>query len=143
MNLKKMVFLLGIVLLLPAVSLAVEHFVSIPGFSFDPPTLTIDQGDIVTWTNNHTVPHTTTSDDGTEWDSGTMAPGATFSYTFTSAGSFPYHCTIHPMMMGTITVEPATVPTLSEWGMIIMGLMLLAGGTVAIVRRFRPAESTS
>jgi plastocyanin len=143
MNLKKLICLSAVILSMPAISLATEHFVSIPGFSFDPASLTINQGDIVTWTNNHTVNHTTTSDDGTEWDSGTMAPGATFSHTFTTAGTFPYHCAIHPAMLGTITVEPATVPTLSEWGMIILALLLLAGGTVAVVRRFRPAESVS
>ena len=143
MHLRRMVCLLAVVLLLPAVGLATEYFVSIPGFSFDPATLTISQGDTVTWSNDHTVPHTTTSDDGTEWDSGTMNPGDTFSYVFNTAGTFPYHCNIHPSMLGTITVEPATVPTLSEWGMIILALLLLAGGTVAVIRRFRPSESTS
>jgi plastocyanin len=40
------------------------------------------------------------------FDSGNLAPGATFSFTFPAAGSYPYHCSIHPTMVGTITINP-------------------------------------
>ena len=61
-------------------------------------------GMTVTWTNNDFVDHTTTSN-GTGWNSGVVAPGGTFSVTFQSAGTFPYHCTIHPGMVGTVVVR--------------------------------------
>jgi plastocyanin len=48
--------------------------------------------------------HTSTSDNGA-WDSALLAPGASFSRTFQTAGTFPYHCTIHPNMVGTVTVQ--------------------------------------
>jgi plastocyanin len=58
----------------------------------------------VTWTNRDVIAHTSTADGGA-WNSGTIAAGGTFSRTFTSAGSFPYHCAIHPGMIGTVTVQ--------------------------------------
>jgi plastocyanin len=72
--------------------------------AFMPNPDTIAVGDTVTWTNNDSTAHTTTAD-GREWDSGTLAPGASFSRTFTAAGTFTYHCTIHPGMIGTVTVK--------------------------------------
>jgi plastocyanin len=54
--------------------------------------------------NNDTTTHTSTGSNGA-WDSGSIAPGASFSRTFPAAGSFTYHCTIHPGMVGTVTVQ--------------------------------------
>jgi len=48
--------------------------------------------------------HTTTSNTNT-WNSGTVAPGAKFSVTFPTAGTFPYHCAIHPGMVGSVVVR--------------------------------------
>jgi glucose/arabinose dehydrogenase/plastocyanin len=85
--------------------------VSIMNFAFQPATLTINPGDTVTWVNNDTAAHTSTSDTGV-WDSGTLASGQSFSFTFTSPGSFPYHCEFHPGMLGTIVVNgPTPTPT--------------------------------
>ena len=109
MVLKRTFLLYAIFLLVPVMVSATEYAVSIPGFLFSPAILTVAQGDTVTWTNDHTVNHTATSDDGLEWDSGVLTPGQSFSYTFTTAGAFPYHCAIHPSMTGTITVEPTGV----------------------------------
>jgi len=50
------------------------------------------------------VTHTVTSDNAA-WDSGNIPAGGTFKFTFTTAGTFPYHCTIHPGMTGTIIVQ--------------------------------------
>jgi plastocyanin len=58
----------------------------------------------VTWTNNDNTTHTSVSD-GNVWNSGAIAPQASFSRTFPTAGSFPYHCSIHPNMVGTVTVQ--------------------------------------
>jgi plastocyanin len=78
--------------------------VSIVNFNFQPSGLTVAAGTAVTWTNTTTdTTHTTTSNDGV-WDSGHLDPGKTFSFTFTRAGTFAFHCNIHPSMTGTITV---------------------------------------
>jgi plastocyanin len=82
------------------------HTVDIAGFAFSPSTLTIAVGDTVTWTNSHSEAHTATASGGA-FDSGTLNPGQSFSFTFTAAGSFPYVCNFHPEMTGTITVQAA------------------------------------
>lgn len=78
-------------------------------FAFSPATITIKVGTTVTWTNNTGAPHTVTSDDGTTFDSGINTPisanGGTFSFTFTKAGTFTYHCQIHPFMKATVIVQ--------------------------------------
>jgi plastocyanin len=73
------------------------------GFSFSPSMLTIKVGTTVTWTNNSSAPHTVTSDSGA-FNGSLGGSGATFSFTFTRAGTFSYHCSIHPYMKATITV---------------------------------------
>jgi plastocyanin len=77
--------------------------VKIVNFSYDPANLSITSGLTVTWINEDSVPHTVTSDDGV-WDSGAIAPGGTFSHTFEQAGTYAYHCTIHPNMKATVEV---------------------------------------
>ena len=78
-------------------------------FGFNPTTITIKVGTTVTWTNTTSAPHTVTSDDGKTFDSGINTPiaasGGTFSFTFTKAGTFTYHCQIHPFMKATIIVQ--------------------------------------
>jgi amicyanin len=78
-------------------------------FAFSPASLTIKAGTTVVWKNTTTVPHTVTSDDGKSFDSGIANPIAarsgTFSFTFTTAGTFAYHCAIHPFMQATIIVQ--------------------------------------
>jgi len=74
------------------------------GFGFSPATLTIRPGTTVTWKNMSSVPHTVTSDDGQTFDSGNIAPGGTFTFKFTVAGSYPYHCNIHPYMRATVNL---------------------------------------
>jgi len=77
--------------------------VTIANFAFSPAEVTVKVGDTVTWTNNDSVPHTVT---GADFDSGQMAPGATYSHAFSKAGSFDYKCTIHPSMApGKVTVQ--------------------------------------
>lgn len=82
------------------------HHISIEDFQFGDGSLTITQGDTVVWTNNDSVAHTVDSTDGTgELDSGNIAPGATFEWTFDDAGTFEYRCDLHPSMTGEIVVE--------------------------------------
>jgi len=72
--------------------------------AFSPSDLTVDAGTAVTWTNTDRTSHTSTSDVAS-WNSGTIAPGGQFSFTFATAGTFPYHCSIHPGMTGTVVVR--------------------------------------
>jgi plastocyanin len=72
--------------------------------AFNPNPITISRGGSVTWMNNDTTSHTSTSDSGM-WNSGTLAPGAQFTATFSSAGTFTYHCAIHPGMVGSVVVQ--------------------------------------
>jgi plastocyanin len=78
--------------------------VSIKNFAFSPVSLTVKVGTKVSWTNNDTVTHTVTADKGA-FNSGPLTPGSTFSFTFTKAGTYSYHCNIHPSMMATIVVQ--------------------------------------
>src|SRR6185312_10950427 len=81
--------------------------VSITGYKFDPPVLTIPVGTTVVWTNHDDVPHTVTSTDKTFKSSGALDQGDTYSYTFTAAGTFNYYCTVHPFMTAKVIVQPA------------------------------------
>ncbi len=74
-------------------------------FTFKPKLLDITVGMTVVWKNKTTVQHTATSNDGTTFNSGFINPGATFSFTFTKAGTFGYHCNIHPFMKAKIVVS--------------------------------------
>jgi plastocyanin len=73
-------------------------------FGFSPATLTIRVGTTVIWKNVSSAPHTVTSDDGQTFDSGNIAVGGTFRFTFKNTGKFSYHCNIHPYMRATIVV---------------------------------------
>lgn len=73
-------------------------------FTFSPKTLKIKVGTTVTWKNLTMAPHTSTSDTGV-WDSGIIQPGGKFSFKFTTAGTFTYHCNVHPFMMAKIIVS--------------------------------------
>ena len=70
--------------------------------AFEARSITVDVGEKVTWTNAGAAPHTATS---TEFDSGTVAPGETFTWTAEEPGTVTYVCTFHPGMEGTITVR--------------------------------------
>src|SRR5689334_18196505 len=72
--------------------------------AFMPDALTVPAGTTVTWTNTDSVAHTSTSD-AKGWDSGIVVPGGQFSRSFQTAGTFKYHCAIHPGMIGTVVVR--------------------------------------
>jgi len=72
--------------------------------AYSPNPVNIAVGGTVSWMNNDNTAHTATANNG-GFDSGNIAPGASFSRTFTTAGSFPYKCTIHPGMVGTVNVQ--------------------------------------
>jgi plastocyanin len=79
--------------------------VSIANMAFAPANITVKKGTTVTWTNNDTTTHTVTENDGHPGpDSGPVQPGQTYNFTYDTAGTFKYHCAIHPNMVGTVTV---------------------------------------
>lgn len=95
--------------------------VSLQNIAYVPQATTIAAGDTVTWTNNDFTGHSVTADDGS-FDSSPSCPptclsnGDTFTHTFATAGSFPYHCRIHGAaggvgMSGTIIVQAAVTST--------------------------------
>ena len=77
--------------------------ISILDFNFSSP-ITVETGATVTVTNNDGADHTWTADDGA-FDSGVLAPGDSFGFTFDEAGEFSYHCEIHPSMTSSVTVD--------------------------------------
>lgn len=89
----------------PSVAGASAGSVKIANFAFGPASLTVKVGATVTWTNSDSPTHTVTADDGS-FDSGNIAPGATFKQTFTKAGTYTYHCAIHSSMTASVTVTP-------------------------------------
>jgi len=80
--------------------------VKIVDFDFGPGVLTANPGDTVTWTNTGSLVHNLTSDTSV-WDASTLPSGATFSFHFTTPGTYSYRCTIHPEMHGLIFVPGA------------------------------------
>jgi plastocyanin len=80
--------------------------ITITGMTFSPSTLTVKSGTVVTWKNNDAMTHTATSDNGTTFNTGNIAPGTSASYTTSATGTFPYHCSIHPGMTATLVVTP-------------------------------------
>jgi plastocyanin len=87
---------------------AAANAIAIKNFAFSPATLTVKAGTTVTWTNSDGTSHTVVSDTGAPvaFTSPPIANGASFLFTFTQAGTYPYHCSIHPSMTGTIVVQP-------------------------------------
>src|ERR1700730_12418575 len=78
-------------------SAASGNTVSIVNMSFAPATITVVAGTTITWTNNDNMGHTVTADDNS-FDSGNIVVGGKFSKQFSTAGTYSYHCTIHPGM---------------------------------------------
>ena len=76
----------------------------IQNMAFNPSTITVTAGTTVKWTNKDNVTHTVTSNSSL-FDSGNISSGNTYSHQFATAGSFPYHCSIHPSMTATVVVN--------------------------------------
>jgi plastocyanin len=78
---------------------------SIVNFSYSPNPVTVSVGQSVAWQNSDSVSHTATADNGS-FNSGVIGPGATSApMTMSTAGSFTYHCQIHPNMVATVNVQ--------------------------------------
>lgn len=78
--------------------------VVIQNFAFSPNTITVKVGTTVTWINQDSTVHNVISDTGA-FGSKNLNPGESYNFTFTQAGTYPYTCTIHPSMKGTVIVQ--------------------------------------
>src|SRR3954454_16301817 len=90
----------------PKAIAAASGSVTIADFSFSPGSITVDQGDTVTWVNNGPTPHSATANDGS-FNTGILKAGQSASHTFAQAGTFSYFCQPHPFMKATIVVQAA------------------------------------
>jgi plastocyanin len=76
----------------------------IQGMAFNPSTITIAANTTIIWTNKDAITHTVTSD-AALFDSGSIGPNTTYSHTFATAGTFTYHCKVHPTMTASVTAN--------------------------------------
>ena len=83
---------------------AAETKVKIDNFTFNPQQITVKAGDTVTWVNHDDIPHTVTSKTKL-FKSKALDTDDKFSFTFATPGTYPYFCSLHPMMTGSIVVE--------------------------------------
>ena len=90
---------------------AVTKTISVVDFAYNPNGTSAAQGTTVNWQNTGTRTHTATQDAGF-FNTGNIAPGTTSAgKVLTAAGGYPYHCTIHPSMVGSVKVPVKVAPT--------------------------------
>jgi plastocyanin len=94
----------GVSLAAEAPRKAVTHTVTIDATAYSPKTVTVAVGDEVVWVNKDVLVHTVTARDG-GYDSRDIPPGGSWSFTPKGAGLFPYHCSYHVPMKGTLRVR--------------------------------------
>jgi amicyanin len=82
--------------------------VSIDNFTFTPQKLTVKAGTTVTWTNKDDIPHGIGASNNAFTRSKALDTNDSYSFTFTTPGTYAYFCYIHPHMTGSIVVETAT-----------------------------------
>ncbi len=138
----------------PALGDVIE--VGVVGTTFIPADVKINVGDTVHWAwKGEPMPHNVESGVGGAHDgnfrSGDPVTSEDYSVVFDQAfldanpmpdNSYPYYCIVHVFedMIGSVTVnKEAIIPTVSEWGLIVMALLLLTAGTIMVARRRRPA----
>jgi len=80
--------------------------VAIDNFTFNPQNITVKAGTTVTWTNKDDIPHALAATDRS-FKSKTLDTENHYAFTFTAPGTYPYFCSLHPHMTGTIVVEAA------------------------------------
>ena len=97
---------------LDPVTSASSTTVHLEGVCFSPTVVHVKAGTTVTWTNDLSkAPHTVTGVNGLFASPDQLTPGSSFSHQFTDKGIFPYYCTLHPSMAGTVVVEAAGTGT--------------------------------
>ncbi len=86
----------------PRPTISETDAVKMKGKSFQPATIRVKRGALVTWSNYDLSPHTVT---GSGFDSGVLSQGSVWSHQFTKSGRYEYHCGIHPQMTGVVEVR--------------------------------------
>ncbi|MRS04724.1 hypothetical protein EG832_16130, partial [bacterium] len=81
-----------------------DNEVIIQGSAFSPTSITVAVNTTIKWTNKDGAAHTVTSDAGL-FDSGTIGNNGVFTHTFTTAGTYTYHCTLHSGMSASVKVN--------------------------------------
>ncbi len=81
------------------------NVVTIDNFTFTPPELTVAVGTTVKWVNHDDIPHLVVNKDKV-FRSKALDTDDSYSFTFTSAGTFDYFCSLHPHMVGKVIVKP-------------------------------------
>lgn len=122
-------------------SIAVEMI----NFGFSPATANVHAGDTVIWTNHDTAPHDVTVTRGPlAIHSPLLSSGQTWSYTFTTPGTYDYICSIHPDMHAVVTVAPAPVQTKSRASVLtVPAVVAPSSGETVTHRASRPAPLTA
>ena len=82
--------------------------VAIHNFTFGPQSLTVKAGTTVTWINKDDIPHGIASSNNAFTRSKALDTDDSYSFTFTTPGTYQYFCYVHPHMVGTIVVEAAS-----------------------------------
>jgi amicyanin len=104
--------LLALPLLPAGQASAASYSVTMKGYAFSPASLSVPAGSTVTWTNQDTAPHDVKTTSGpVSIHSPMLNKGQSWSFTFTTAGSYGYVCTVHPNMTAGITVRAAAPAT--------------------------------
>jgi plastocyanin len=121
---------LALVLAAPASSATVT--VSIKRTGFVPQSITINQDDSVTWTNNDTINHQVVANGG-QFASAVLAPGKSFTRAFHSGGTFHYHDALHPGLKGTVVVRgaPPQISLVASSAVVKYGTTVTLTGTVS------------
>jgi plastocyanin len=84
---------------------SVTDKVMINNYAFTPANITVKAGATVTWMNMDSVSHIVTETDGKTGPASDPLPnGKSYSFTYKTAGTYKYNCSIHPDMIGTVTV---------------------------------------
>jgi len=93
-------------LVLPSGAQDAAVTVTIDNFTFNPQTVTVKAGTTVAWTNKDDIPHAIAAV-GKLFKSKALDTDNSYSFTFTTPGTYAYFCSLHPHMTGTIMVEAA------------------------------------
>ena len=100
-----LVFALAAAGAIPALAEDAKAKVTIDNFTFAPAELTVSVGTTVTWDNHDDIPHTVVEKNKL-FRSKALDTDESYSFTFTSAGTYDYFCGLHPHMVGKIIVKP-------------------------------------
>lgn len=88
-------------------AVAEDRWITMHDFMFKPSSVEIRVGDQVTWVNDDDIEHNATNG---SFDTGLLSLGESASITFTAPGTYPFFCTPHPSMTGTVIVRSTTAP---------------------------------